>query len=155
MARPRSERERQIDEEIVALHRIFDLAEAGAKTADAVKAMERIGRLRAELERLKAVRMAGSIADPIKRLRRLGEIAAADGSWVASTNYAKDAARLELEREIAEREADVREMLDQDQESLVLVLLEAATAIPRTAAISLGRALLARPDLGADDLVDG
>mgnify|MGYP000010443905 FL=1 len=154
MARPVSDRERQIAEELGNLERVAKLAEDLGKPGDAVKAIQRTGVLRAELSRLQAVRKAAAISDPVARLRRLADVAAGDGSWVASKDFQREAARLELEREIAKREADAAELLNQNDEQLWLLMAEIVPQLTRAQAIALGRAILARDDLGLDDIVE-
>ena len=103
---------------------------------------------------VQAVRKAAAISDPVARLRRLADVAAGDGSWVASKDFQREAAKLELEREIAKREADAAELLNQNDEQLWLLMAEIVPQLTRAQAIALGRAILARDDLGLDDIVE-
>jgi len=130
MAKPRTDRERQIDEELVDLRRLADLAESLDRPADAVKAIERIGRLRAESVHLKAVRAAHGMSDPVARLRRLSEIATSAASWTAASDLSRAAVEAELEKDRIGLLLRQTEMEDMTLDQLVDIMVEAVEDLP-------------------------
>ncbi len=126
----RSDRERQIGEEIANLERVAALAEDTAKPGDAIKAIQHLGRLRGELARIKAIKLAESSRDPVKRLRSLSKIAANEGSWVASGQLAAEAARIELEARRIDEQRKAAEMDNLSPEDLVQILVQSIDSLP-------------------------
>jgi len=114
----------QITQEIQDLERIQALAESTGKTGDAVKAVERIGRLREEAGRLRRSNEIEQITDEVEQLRAKAKLATDEGSWIAAEKFSSSAMHLELERRRIELETAQLEFAEMSVDELANNLLE-------------------------------
>lgn len=131
MARRRTQREREIDDEIEHLERIRDAAEAAESFTAAVQAEKQVQALRRERHRLQSVRLADGERDPLKRLRRLRRVAQDDGSWVAASTMTKTEAELEARLREAEADKAREELTELSEDELVDEIIGAIPALGR------------------------
>lgn len=113
-------RRAQIREEIAWVREVIEQQPAAK---DKLKAVQVIGALRQELERVDDFISAERARDPIQRLRLKGKIAGREGSFVAAQKFEAEAAKLQILADDlkARRQAEqLEDAPEEEQESMLL-----------------------------------
>jgi len=136
------------------LRTVQDAAMQAKRFADATKAIAEEQKALKDLATLAQARRIAAIKDPVAKLEAMSRAAMDAGSHVAAQKSAQEAQRLRAQQDVSAQRAAAAAMDDLDDEAMLQALLFEIQNLPREMAIRIGVAVLDRPDIDEDDILD-